>query len=1116
MTAALCPSFRLKFFTKTFPIRFLAAGKVYSYVAGGTIPKATYTTSAGNVELSNPIILDENGEREVWLGTGAYRFDIYSSTNVLQYTIDNITSNASNGSTVVTVENIEDLRQVNAGEYQNIYVASHTDPEDDGGGMFFWDSGSVLSDNNGTVVTPSSSPSTGRWIRNNPDRLVNLLWFGPDSEATADTALTSAITESATTGYNLYIPDGEYILDGTHVISSDVTILNGSLVGEGEVTILSALEASNSIHFGDDLTVNFSTSRGFEYDLSWFGTLANAVSKIGTVKATLYISQNYTHSTTVTTPVTLTIKILNGAIVGGAGTLTILSEFDADLTKCFETTLNLNLFAVKEASYPQWWGGFAGTTLPVPGDPDSGDAIQAAIDSITLYGGIVKLTTGFWGTNIGITLPSSGCIFTGSGQDTCRLKYIGTDFVDIITVGVEGSQTQGVEISNICIQGGAFLHGLTRWCIYAHWFNSGCRIQDVQLRDSVGMIRIKEAFLSTISNLQCGTTAPNRAAAGITQAEWLEVHGPGRAPVMICRANATTIDTLTMFRIGSEVSDGITPFAYCIIGGGAGSFNNISLESCGTYTNGGDTFNLRAQVGFSLGSAASATDDEQCSCVINGCYMENNWVTTALLKTWTNTKTEINGIFWYNIWSDTYMFDNWGAGDLHLNTGDIYRARCPTLEHVLGSTNAVSRGAVVFFNNVHLEAGERESEASLSGGAANLYNSASSLYPMGCADGDTSYPPTIQTPKIIRGYDVTQTTSGGLSIIQVGAGYYLNTKGYFVSNMHSSESNLPVWFWLHPDTASKYYRVFVGKAGQVYLTKYNSAPVEPKGDWLASFETDGANAIINLVQNPFISNVSYAGTYSPSGFITIYGTTAPVSGYWEIGARCFNSNPTDTSVLGWVCIGNGTPGTWRQMTPSIDTWVNSKAVNGDYVAYQIENSYDVSGSTSQSVSLAAKLKQFGSFTRNAGQISFEKLGDYDATASQDSKVGIYAAINNVNTKIADFSQEGLKMNAARILAAKGADVASATNLTLGNGNVFVVTGNTAVSRILNTGWTSGSVITLIVDSGPITFNNFVGASGSNADLRLQGNTNWVAAPAFSTLTLVFFASWIEVCRSVNT
>lgn len=83
----------------------LAGGKLYTYAAGTTTPKATYTTAAGNIENANPVVLDAYG-RAVLFIEGAYRFDLFTSADVLVKSTDNVTSfNAS----TATNEGFENL-----------------------------------------------------------------------------------------------------------------------------------------------------------------------------------------------------------------------------------------------------------------------------------------------------------------------------------------------------------------------------------------------------------------------------------------------------------------------------------------------------------------------------------------------------------------------------------------------------------------------------------------------------------------------------------------------------------------------------------------------------------------------------------------------------------------------------------------------------------------------------------------------------------------------------------------------------------------------------------------------------------------------------------------------
>lgn len=93
----------------------LAGGKLYTYSAGTTTPRATYTTSSGAVAHANPIILDAGGRvpsgGEIWLTDAVdYKFVLANSSDVTIATYDNISGNssgvyatlaASNGSSLI-------------------------------------------------------------------------------------------------------------------------------------------------------------------------------------------------------------------------------------------------------------------------------------------------------------------------------------------------------------------------------------------------------------------------------------------------------------------------------------------------------------------------------------------------------------------------------------------------------------------------------------------------------------------------------------------------------------------------------------------------------------------------------------------------------------------------------------------------------------------------------------------------------------------------------------------------------------------------------------------------------------------------------------------------------
>ena len=86
----------------------LAGGKVYTYSAGTTTNKATYTTMAGTVPNSNPVILDQNGKAKIFLGDGAYRMRILDSNDALIDDIDQISRYVTQSEFVTFQQTVND------------------------------------------------------------------------------------------------------------------------------------------------------------------------------------------------------------------------------------------------------------------------------------------------------------------------------------------------------------------------------------------------------------------------------------------------------------------------------------------------------------------------------------------------------------------------------------------------------------------------------------------------------------------------------------------------------------------------------------------------------------------------------------------------------------------------------------------------------------------------------------------------------------------------------------------------------------------------------------------------------------------------------------------------
>jgi len=89
MTVAILPNPKQQYFSTAG--KPLSGGKVYTYAAGTSTPKATYSDAAGTIPNANPVILDSRGEATIfWSGT--YKVVLTTSADATIYTQDNITS----------------------------------------------------------------------------------------------------------------------------------------------------------------------------------------------------------------------------------------------------------------------------------------------------------------------------------------------------------------------------------------------------------------------------------------------------------------------------------------------------------------------------------------------------------------------------------------------------------------------------------------------------------------------------------------------------------------------------------------------------------------------------------------------------------------------------------------------------------------------------------------------------------------------------------------------------------------------------------------------------------------------------------------------------------------
>ncbi len=210
-----------------------AAGLLYTYAAGTTTPKATYTTAAGDIEHTNPIVLDSAGRAVIFI-SGSYKYVLKDSDGNTIKETDNVTSfNA-------TTANTEGFFQSFSG---NAVTTAFTTSD------------SLGSDEKALMVFSELEYSTNGTFASDTGWTKGTGWTIAAGVATATGAISTALEQSA--GITL-IQGKQYLVQYT--ITRSAGTITPSLGGTAGTGRSASGTYSETIIAGSTQTISFGTS----------------------------------------------------------------------------------------------------------------------------------------------------------------------------------------------------------------------------------------------------------------------------------------------------------------------------------------------------------------------------------------------------------------------------------------------------------------------------------------------------------------------------------------------------------------------------------------------------------------------------------------------------------------------------------------------------------------------------------------------------------------------------------------------------------------------------------------------------------------------------------------
>lgn len=232
----------------------LVGGKLYTYDAGTTTPRPTYSDAAGTTPNTNPVVMDARGEATIfWLGS--YKVVLKDASDNTIWSIDGVTTPQSSadlqnstdmskgvalvGGAPRVVDSIAALRALPKTGSTRVHLTGYYTAGDGGGGLYWYDSTDTSSaDNGGTIIVAADG---GRWKLSSVAPL-NVRQFGAKGDGVSND--TAAFQSAFSTSRRVFAPSGVYLVDTLFIPNGTGFRLEGE--GEGK-TVLQARSSNTTV-----------------------------------------------------------------------------------------------------------------------------------------------------------------------------------------------------------------------------------------------------------------------------------------------------------------------------------------------------------------------------------------------------------------------------------------------------------------------------------------------------------------------------------------------------------------------------------------------------------------------------------------------------------------------------------------------------------------------------------------------------------------------------------------------------------------------------------------------------------------------------------------------------